>query len=193
MPVSFTAIDFETANRSLASACALGVVRVRDGEIADTRYTLIRPPRGHDTFEPGNIRVHGIHPADVSSAPTFDRVWSWLCDSIAADDPDATLVAHNAVFDTGVIRAANDACGGTPRAWDYACTLRLARAAYTLRSYALPSASRAAGAEVVEHHNALSDSLACAGIVLDLARRSGAQTMPELGAHYGVRIQRAEL
>ena len=193
MPVSFTAIDFETANRSLASACALGVVRVRDGQVVDTRYSLIRPPAGHDAFEAGNIRIHGIRPADVRNAPTFDRLWQWLCENIAADDPDATLVAHNAVFDTGVIRAANAACGGEPRPWDYTCTLRLSRAAYTLRSYALPSASRAAGAEVQDHHNALSDALACAGIVLDLARRSGAADLTELASHYGVAVQRAEL
>ena len=193
MPVSFTAIDFETANRSLASACALGVVRVRDGEVVDTRYSLIRPPAGHDAFEPGNIRIHGIRPADVRHAPTFDQLWTWMCENIATDDPDATLVAHNAVFDTGVIRAANAVCGGAPRPWDYACTLRLSRAAYTLRSYALPSASRAAGAEVRDHHNALSDSLACAGIVLDLARRTGAADMAELTSHYGVRMHRADL
>ncbi|RKQ36637.1 3'-5' exonuclease [Kocuria tytonis] len=193
MPVSFTAIDFETANRSLASACALGVVRVRDGEVVDTRYSLIRPPVGHDAFEAGNVRIHGIRPSDVTGAPTFDRLWDWMCENIAPSDPDAVLVAHNAVFDTGVIKAANHACGGRPRPWEYACTLRLSRAAYSLRSYALPSASRAAGAEVVDHHNALSDSLACAGIVLDLARRSGARSMAELTAHYGVRMQRAEL
>ncbi|WP_270451933.1 3'-5' exonuclease [Kocuria marina] len=193
MPVSFTAIDFETANRSPASACALGVVRVRDGQVVDTQYSLIRPPLGHDGFEPGNVRIHGIRPADVAHAPTFDLLWDWMCENISPEDPDSVLVAHNAVFDTGVIKAANRACGGTARTWDYACTLRLARAAYTLRSYALPSASRAAGAEVVEHHNALSDSLACAGIVLDLARRSGARSMAELTAHYGVRLQHATL
>jgi len=193
VPVSFTAIDFETANRSLVSACALGVVRVRDGQVVDTRYSLIRPPAGHDAFEPGNVRIHGIRPAEVTHAPTFDRLWDWMCENITPEDPDAVLVAHNAVFDTGVVKAANRACGRDPRPWDYACTLRLARAAYTLRSYALPSASRAAGAEVEDHHNALSDALACAGIVLDLARRSGADTMPDLAAHYGVRLQRALL
>ena len=66
MSVSFTAIDFETANRRLASACALGVVRVRDGRVVDTRYSLIRPPAGHDGFERGNVRIHGIQPADVA-------------------------------------------------------------------------------------------------------------------------------
>ena len=129
----------------------------------------------------------------VTDAPTFDQLWDWMCQNITPEDPDRVLVAHNAVFDTGVIQAANRVCGGDARIWDYGCTLRLARAAYTLRSYALPSASRAAGAEVQEHHNALSDALACAGIVLDLAGRSGAQSMAELAAHYGVRLQRAAL
>nr|WP_269155608.1 exonuclease domain-containing protein [Kocuria indica] len=123
----------------------MGVVRVRDGQVVDTRYSLIRPPLGHDGFEPGNVRIHGIRPADVAHAPTFDLLWDWMCENISPEDPDSVLVAHNAVFDTGVIKAANRACGGTARNWDYACTLRLARAAYTLRSYALPSASRAAG------------------------------------------------
>ena len=31
VPVDFTAIDFETANASSASACAVGLVRVRGG------------------------------------------------------------------------------------------------------------------------------------------------------------------
>lgn len=75
MSVSFTAIDFETANRSFASACAVGVVRVEDGQVADTQYSLLRPPPGHDHFEPGNIRVHGIHPQDVVNAPSYAQYW----------------------------------------------------------------------------------------------------------------------
>lgn len=33
--LSFTAIDFETANPSRASACAVGMAKVRDGQIVD--------------------------------------------------------------------------------------------------------------------------------------------------------------
>ncbi|HBU41902.1 MAG TPA: DNA polymerase III subunit epsilon, partial [Microbacterium sp.] len=36
MSLDFTAIDFETANSSNASACAVGLARVRDGEIVET-------------------------------------------------------------------------------------------------------------------------------------------------------------
>ncbi|WP_016995656.1 3'-5' exonuclease [Kocuria atrinae] len=193
MPVSFTAIDFETANRSFASACAVGVVRVQDGRVADTQYSLLRPPPGHDHFEPGNIRVHGIRPADVAGAPSYAQYWQWLVDRLDADDPDGILVAHNAVFDTGVIRAANRAVGQPARPWRYACTLRLSRAAYQLRSYSLPAVSHAVGVTLENHHNALADAQACAGIVMDLARRSAADSMEELTAHYGNKILSAEL
>ena len=37
----FAAIDFETANNQRSSVCSVGVVVVRNGEIADTFYSLI--------------------------------------------------------------------------------------------------------------------------------------------------------
>ena len=40
---NFAAIDFETANSQPSSVCSVGVVVVRDGEIADTFYSLIQP------------------------------------------------------------------------------------------------------------------------------------------------------
>ena len=39
----FAAIDFETANQQRTSVCAVGIVIVRDGEIADSYYSLIKP------------------------------------------------------------------------------------------------------------------------------------------------------
>ncbi len=41
----FAAIDFETANEQRTSVCSVGVVIVRDGEIVDHYYSLIRPSR----------------------------------------------------------------------------------------------------------------------------------------------------
>lgn len=37
----FAAIDFETANNQRSSVCSVGVVVVRNGEIADTFYSLM--------------------------------------------------------------------------------------------------------------------------------------------------------
>lgn len=39
----FAAIDFETANQQRTSVCSVGIVIVRDGEIADSYYSLINP------------------------------------------------------------------------------------------------------------------------------------------------------
>ena len=65
VPLDFTAIDFETANSSPASACSVGLVRVRDGRIVATAGWLIRPPAGHDEFQEWNTKIHGIRAHDV--------------------------------------------------------------------------------------------------------------------------------
>ena len=40
---NFAAIDFETANNERTSICSVGVVIVRNGEIADRFYSKILP------------------------------------------------------------------------------------------------------------------------------------------------------
>lgn len=45
----FAAIDFETANNQRSSVCSVGVVVVRNGEIADTFYSLINPEPNYYT------------------------------------------------------------------------------------------------------------------------------------------------
>ena len=40
---NFAAIDCETANQQRTSVCSLGIVIVRDGEIVDNYYSLIKP------------------------------------------------------------------------------------------------------------------------------------------------------
>lgn len=61
---NFAAIDFETANEQRTSVCSVGVVIVRNGEIADSYYSLIRPEPEYYTY--WNTRVHGLTLADTS-------------------------------------------------------------------------------------------------------------------------------
>ena len=49
---NFAAIDFETANEQRTSVCSVGIVIVREGEIVDTYYSLIRPEPEY--YFPGN-------------------------------------------------------------------------------------------------------------------------------------------
>ena len=77
--VAETAIDFETANSSPASACSVGLVRVRGGEVVAQTGWLIRPPAGHDEFNEWNTRIHGIQAHDVVSASSWVDQLDRLC------------------------------------------------------------------------------------------------------------------
>ena len=184
--MDFTAIDFETANSSSASACSVGLVKVRDGVAVDTAYWLIRPPAGFDHFTEWNTRIHGIMAPDVEDA----LLWiEQLPDLVAFADGDP-LVAHNASFDMGVIAAACRASFVDVPSFSYLCSLAVARRTYNLESYRLPVAAMAAGFEDFEHHNALADSQACAAIVVHAARRHGASSITELAELSGARMGR---
>jgi DNA polymerase-3 subunit epsilon len=186
MAMDFTAIDFETANSSSASACSVGLVKVRDGVAVDTAYWLIRPPAGFDHFTEWNTRIHGIMAPDVEDA----LLWiEQLPDLVAFADGDP-LVAHNASFDMGVIAAACRASFVDVPNFSYLCSLAVARRTYNLESYRLPVAAMAAGFEDFEHHNALADSQACAAIVVHAARRHGAASLTELAELSGARMGR---
>ena len=73
--LSFTAIDFETANRFIGSPCAVGLVRVRGGRVVAERSAYMRPPRTRADFDPGNTRIHGITEHTVAGHPGFAELW----------------------------------------------------------------------------------------------------------------------
>ncbi len=184
MPLDFTAIDFETANNSAASACSVGMVKVRDGRVVDTASWLIRPPFGHDGFLEWNVRIHGIMEVDVADA----LLWAEQLPDLIAFAENDILVAHNAGFDMGVIRAACQASYLPTPTFDYLCSLQVARKTYHLDSYRLPVAAMAAGFDDFTHHNALADSEACAAIIVHAASRHGASNISELAELSGSRV-----
>ena len=184
MPVNFTAIDFETANSSSASACSVGLVKVRDGKVVDKVAWFIKPAVGHDLFLAWNIKIHGIRPTDVAGAATWAEQ---LPDLVAFADGDH-LVAHNAGFDLGVIKTSSTVAGLAVPDFNYVCSLQVARRTYHLDSYRLPVAAMAAGFEGFAHHDALADAEACAAIMIHAADRHGAGTLEQLAQITGVKI-----
>ncbi|MFM1846025.1 MAG: hypothetical protein RIS19_498 [Actinomycetota bacterium] len=176
MPLNFTAIDFETANGASASPCAVGLVKVAEGKIVDTFSTLIKPPYPNDWFATGNIGVHGIHPQDVVDAPTWAEALEEMLGFIGSDD----LIAHNAGFDMGVLRASAALIEYELPDLRYGCSLVMARKTYNLDSYRLNQVAYAIGHEEFDHHDALADSDACARIVIHMADRHGVSSLDEL-------------
>jgi DNA polymerase-3 subunit epsilon len=186
VPLNFTAIDFETANSSSASACSVGLVKVVDGRVVDRVSWFIRPPAGHDYFNEWNTRIHGIVPGDVAGA----LLWHEQLDHIVSFADGDHLVAHNAGFDMGVITGGCVASLVETPSFAYACSLQIARKTYTLDSYRLPVAAMAAGFEDFAHHDALADAEACAAIVMHAAKRHEASDLEHLVRITGTKIGR---
>ncbi len=158
MSINFLAIDFETASHPADSACAVGLVLVKDGKIAEQKSFLIRPPRRDFHF----TWVHGIEWSHVEKERTFAEVWQ---EALPLLDGIDFLAAHNAPFDRRVLKACCERYGLKPPEADFLCTVQLARKAWNIRPTRLPNVCEHLGIEL-NHHEALSDALACARIVI---------------------------
>ena len=170
----FVAIDFETADQGRDSACSVGLVRVENGVITRKIVQLIRPPRmeGGDLFTPAPetfefTHIHGITPAQVADAPTFKEAWPKLLPML---DGAHFLAAHNAPFDSGVLAACCAAAKLPAPKHRFICTVRLARSTWNIYPTKLPDVARHLKLEL-NHHEALSDALACANIVIEAQKK----------------------
>ncbi|MGO3652058.1 exonuclease domain-containing protein [Vagococcus sp.] len=172
MSVNFVAIDFETANQNRASACSVGLVKIINGEVQDTFYSLINP---EDEFDYFNISIHGITSDMVSNSPTYPDVISQI-NTFVSGFP---LVAHYAPFDMGVIRDSNDRYNIKNFKANYFDSYYLSKQYIQSISYKLDYLSGQLGFNF-KHHNALEDAMACANLILFLCKKNGAQDVQTL-------------
>lgn len=157
---NFAAIDFETANSSRSSVCSVGIVIVRDGEIADHFYSLIQPEPNFYNYH--NVMVHGLTERDTADAPIFPKVWAKVAPLIEG----LPLVAHNSAFDESCLKAVfRTYCMDYPD-YTFHCTYRAARRIFGKRlpNHQLQTVAMQCGYDLTQHHNALADAEACAWI-----------------------------
>jgi DNA polymerase-3 subunit epsilon len=161
----FVAIDFETANSSRDSACAVALITVRGTEIVDRTSFLIKPPQPEFEF----CHIHGICREHVADQPAFGELWPQI---LARLEPAAFIAAHNAAFDRAVLLACCETNGLIPPPLSFLCTLQMARAApWRLNPANLPAVCQFLSIPL-DHHRAESDAEACARIVI-AARQTG--------------------
>lgn len=149
---TFTAIDFETAQGPRWSICQVGLVRMEQGRVTDKLSLLVRPPDNYywDKF----TEIHGLCWEDTAHSENFAQVWPTVMPFIEGQ----TVVAHNAAFDCGCLRQTLQYYGLDEPAYEHACTLQLYRKG-------LAACCREHGI-ALNHHDALSDALACAELYL---------------------------
>lgn len=180
---TWVALDFETATRERTSACALGIAVVEGLEVVRTASWLFRPP--FNEYEFWNTNVHGLGPEDTELAPEFDEEWWEIREFLAS----GRMLAHNAAFDAGVLRALIETRELSAPRIDYACTVSMSRKAFGhLPRHTLDTVSDHCGIRLV-HHDAASDAEACARVAIACAREVGASSVGEALGVLGVKTR----
>lgn len=162
----FAVVDVETTGLDPTSDRVIEVAVVRcapDGSILDEWSTLVDPGR-----DPGATHIHGITPADLVGAPTFDRIAAELVELLDGH----TVTAHNLSFDEAFLGAELRAASSDLPATDALCTLELARHILTgQRKHTLAACAETLGIDHRSAHRALADTLVTVAVLAAFLER----------------------
>src|SRR4051812_13928750 len=189
---TFVVVDLETTGgRASESApgrhdhdliTEIGAVKVRGGVVLGELATLVDPGR---SIPPQIVALTGITTAMVCDAPRIESVLPAFLEFSRG----AVLVAHNAGFDIGFLKAAAKRCD---LAWPQPpvlCTVKLARRVLTrdeAPSVRLSALAQLFGATTTPTHRALDDARATVDVLHALIERvgnQGIQTYAELRSY----------
>lgn len=166
--MKIVALDFETANHSPLSACALGLAVFEDHHLIQSPYWLIKPPSGHGWFKKEWTEdIHGIGWFDVRDKPGFSGIAPEVIPHLASAD---LVVAHNASFDLRVLHVLLEHFEIPAPPFQHQCTLHLARQNWPhLPNHQLSTLAANLGIEL-NHHHAQSDGIAAGRVMLAMIR-----------------------
>ncbi|MCV7090574.1 DEDD exonuclease domain-containing protein, partial [Mycobacterium interjectum] len=179
---TFVVVDLETTGGRTKSAggapcdaiTEIGAVKVRGGVVLGEFATLVDPQR---SIPPQIVQLTGITTAMVCDAPAIDAVLPMFLE-FAGLDHGAVLVAHNAGFDVGFLRAAAQRCSIPWPRPQVLCTVRLARRVLSREeapSVRLAALARLFAAAAQPTHRALDDARATVDVLHALIQRVGNQ------------------
>lgn len=161
----FIAIDFETANQNRVSACALGLVFVKNDRIAFQTSFHIKPPIG-ENFSSRNIGIHGISAEDVDYAMTFDELWECELSNYLNDN---LVIFHNASMDLSVLKNLFEHYSITDYDIEYVDTMRIAEKSGNPKK--LEELAQLFDVEFENNHDPEKDAKACAMIFGELTEQ----------------------
>jgi DNA polymerase III subunit epsilon len=176
---TFVVVDLETTGgratgteqKTPDAITEIGAVKVRGGAVLGEFATLVDP---QCSIPPQIVQLTGITSAMVYDAPTIDAVLPMFLEFAR----DSVLVAHNAGFDIGFLRAAAQRCNiAWPRP-PVLCTVRLARRVLSREeapSVRLAALARLFSAACQPTHRALDDARATVDVLHALIERVGNQ------------------
>lgn len=166
----FIAIDFETANSDLSSACSIGIACVLDCEVVKTFSSYIKPLAGH--FDNVNIGIHGITPDAVHNSPSLNDLLPEIEAFFSVHTP---IVAHNANFDMSVLK---QSASTSSLEFFYVDTMDISSLLLGGR-YGLKKCADMLSIELGNHHDAACDALVCASFVIRALQHANCSSLWE--------------
>ncbi|BDZ43330.1 hypothetical protein GCM10025865_26290 [Paraoerskovia sediminicola] len=167
--VTFVVVDLETTGTS-AAECGItefGAVKVRGGEVIGEFQSLVDP----GVVVPAFIaRLTGISTAMVATAPGIEKVLPSFLEFLGT----GVLVAHNAPFDVGFLKAACSRLGyewPRPQVLDTVALSRKVVLRDEAPNHRLSTLAALFGAQVTPDHRALSDARATVDVLHALLSR----------------------
>ena len=155
----YICFDVETPNAANNRMSAIGISVIEDDTVIREFFSYVNPEQ---PFDPFNTQLTGIDSLKVAEAPTFADLWPRIEPILSS----GVLVAHNAPFDLGVLRNCLRAYGiEWKKSVRYLCTVQIGRAELPGISHRLNDMC-ALYQISLDHHQADSDSRACAEILI---------------------------
>ena len=163
----YAVLDFETTGFSPANGdrcIEVGLVLLEGGQVIDRYSSLMK---SDISISKKITQLTGIENSQVKNAPQCEKVMQdliWL-------SKGATLVAHNAAFDSRFWRNEVNLATGASDTQEFICTMKLARRLLPKKkSYKLSELGGSYGYNDVDSHRALPDAEVTAKLFLDLMK-----------------------
>ena len=166
----YIVFDTETPNARNDRMSQIGVCVVENGAVTRSFGSLVNPECGFDAF---NISLTGITPAAVRGKPCFAALWGGRARGTALRRRPSPRTTRPSTWPSLAKCLAHYGIAWRPRA-EYIDTVRLARAVFPeLPNHRLDTVAGYLGIEL-NHHDAASDAMACARILIESERRGAA-------------------
>ncbi len=179
----FVVFDIETTGLQADKdkITEIGAVKLRNGQIEDTYSTFVNP---QIPIPEHIVKLTGITDEMVAEALTVESVLPEFLEF----SKGAVLVAHNASFDAGFIRH-NARVLGIEMENPVVDTLELSRQLFPeLSKHRLNIVAKHLGVELKNHHRALDDAMACAGIFtkcIEILKKKNVKTIDDIDNVFG--------
>ncbi len=191
--MKFLSIDFETANDSLLSACAIGAAYFENMETSNTSHSLIKPPLFHKKLKTENFNIHKIDYSEYSKSKNFKTIWFQLVEQLQIIENDEThFVCFNAIFDLSVLMNLTKKYN-IKKNFVFYDPMEIAKHIWPDReSYSLKNLSKDFDIEL-NHHNPLSDAIAAGRLVIKQLEITNASSLEEILNKYSLEFIKTDL